>query len=240
MFNPKKLVVFLPLSFAFCLQGFAQTGSVSVAIGSPHVNPSPYSVPVVGDDLNIQVSVTSTYQINSVIASLPGGRSVTLTAGTGGYTGTISLVGLPQDTTLLTVTAVDVYNNTGSATSLFIYDHPPTMTIDSPAYFTVAMPNLHVHSRCHSDSGACTISVVLNAAGSSLVTLGTYTDSVDASYDLSAYEGSDGAGSNSDFLELSATDRRGVAVSPPWVPFYVETSPYLTPVFSADKNISDF
>ena len=239
MTNPRPPIALLPLLLALCFQGYAQTGTINMQIMSPQA--PPYPIQVVGDNLNIQVMIESTYQINSVTASLPGGKSVLLSWGGGstGYTGTISLLGLPQDTTTLTITAVDAYNNPATVTGRFIYDHPPTLTVDSPAAYTVAMPNLHLRTRCHSDSGACTISVVLQPTEATSVTLGTYTDSVDANYDLSAYQAGDYQNSNSIEFEVSATDRRGIGISAPWVPVFVETSPYLTPVFTANTMIYD-
>ena len=157
MTNPRPPIALLSLLLALYFQGFAQTGTINMQIMSPQA--PPYPIQVVGDNLNIQVMIESTYQINSVTASLPGGKSVLLSWGGGstGYTGTISLLGLPQDTTTLTITAVDAYNNSATVTGRFIYDHPPTLTIDSPAAYTVAVSNLHVRTRCHSDSGPCKI-----------------------------------------------------------------------------------
>jgi hypothetical protein len=237
-----KLTAFLLVLFACWYQGFAQTGTINMVIQSPKVITFPYTLQTVGDNLGVQVLITSsTYQINSVTASLPGGQSVALSYSgpSTGYTGNMSLLGLPQDTTKLTVTAVDIYNNTVTSTAAFVYDHPPTVSVDSPAAYTVATPNLHFRSRCHSDSGACTINVVLQVQPSVNVTLGSYTDSIDAQYDLTAYEGQNGGGTNSMMLVVSAADKRGVGANLPQIPVYVETSPYLTPVFSADKKIYD-
>jgi len=188
--------------------------------------------------MGVVVTVNASYQLDSVIATV-GDRSVPLSWSTNGWGGNLSLVGLPQDTLTLTVRAVDVYNNSATASGQFIYDSPPTLTIDSPAQYTVATPDLHSRVHCHSDSGACTISVVLQTNVGNNVPLGTYTDSADVRYDLSAYEGLNGGGTNSMNLIVSAVDRKGIGVNAPFVHVYVETSPYLTPVFTANAKIYD-
>jgi hypothetical protein len=238
MSNPKILSVLLLLMLASWCRGYSQANPVSVNIVSPRSVSIPPIPPIVGDVLSITAAAYSPYQIDSVIATVDG-RSVLLTynASAYDYEGTLSLLGLPQDTLTLTVRAVDANNNSSATTSQFIYDHPPTMTVDSPAAYTVAMPYLHVRGHCHSDSGACTINVSLIGAGSP--TLGTFTDSCDVSYDLSAYEGA-ATSAASLSLNVQGTDNRGVTTNLSWIPVFVETSPYLTPVFTADNKIYDF
>lgn len=240
MLDPKKLAASLALMMTLGLYGYGQTDPIGILINSPSQTP-PGHPQVVGDNMSIVVDVPATYQIDSVIASVPGAPPLLLTYNTtsGEWTGTMSLLGLPMGTTTLTIRAVDIYNNSATSTGQFIYDHPPVLTLDSPANYTVAVPNLHVRSRCQSPSGACTITVTLIGATTLNATLGTYTDSVDVKYDLSAYEGMVG-GANNLQLDVSAADSYGVAAnSLLWVPVYVENSPYLTPVFTADGPIFD-
>jgi hypothetical protein len=120
-------------------------------------------------------------------------------------------------------------------TGRVIYDHPPTAILDSPMAYFVAQPNAHVRAHCHSDSGHCTLAVHL-IKGASPMTLGTYTDSCDMIYDLSAYVGQDQMD-----LSVQATDRRG-QTSPQtmYSPIFVETSPYLSVVYNAPSQIADF
>ena len=66
------------------------------------------------------------------------------------------------------------------------------------------------------------------------VNVGTFTDSVNTTIDLSAYNGMGliyVTVTAVDSFNASSNDDRGV---------YVETSPYLTPVYSTDNNITDF
>ncbi|GGB25826.1 T9SS type A sorting domain-containing protein [Puia dinghuensis] len=228
------------LLLAFYGQAYAQTGTISIQIQRPGTNQNFGGTPqVVGDSTVVQVQVASTYQIDTVVASVPG-RIVLLTYNpslnnnTGGWTGTLHLLGLPQDTTLLTIKAVDVMHEAATASGQFIYDHPPTVTVDSPAAYTVARPTIGIRARCHSDSGSCTLTVGLVLGASPSTTLGTYTDSVNTTYDLSSYYGQ-----TQMKLTVQATDRRGQAVSS-WKPVFIETSPYLSVVFNAPTQIADF
>ncbi len=110
---------------------------------------------------------------------------------------------------------------------------PPTLNIISPLAGSVANPDIGVKASCSSDSGSCQLNlIIINNANP--IPAGSFTDSCNTTLDLSAY-----LGSNNLLLEVQAIDSRN-QVTVKEIPLYVETSPYLSVVFTADNQIADF
>lgn len=54
--------------------------------------------------------------------------------------GTLSLVGLPQDTLIVQFVATDDQNNQTTVSQPFIYDRAPLLAVESPLSWSVAVP----------------------------------------------------------------------------------------------------
>ena len=110
---------------------------------------------------------------------------------------------------------------------------PPTLNIISPLARSVANPDIGVKASCSSDSGSCQLNLII-INNSNSIPAGSFTDSCNTTLDLSAYPGSPNL-----LLEVQAIDSRN-QVTVKEIPLYVETSPYLSVVFTADNQIADF
>jgi hypothetical protein len=121
-------------------------GPISISF----VAPAPHSP--VQDALGVTVQITSTYEPVSVKATVPGDATDLVRSGSN-WGGTLSLAGLPWGTTIVSVTVVDVFGNTASATTDVVHNHPPTLTVHSPeGDYGVAHPNLHLSADCADDA----------------------------------------------------------------------------------------
>lgn len=97
---------------------------------------------IVADSVAVQVSVNSTYELQSVTAEVDG-RSTNLTFSSMGNTwsGTLSLAGLASGQKTLTLTATDVFGSLGQTEETIVRDLPPTVSITEPRSGTVARPD---------------------------------------------------------------------------------------------------
>ncbi len=128
----KRLIVFAILSL-FLQTSFGQ--SITLGFVSPRTSPPQPE----GHSLSIQVSVFSTYAVSTVTANVNGRQtSLIYSPIVDRYTGTLSLVGLPQDTLNVQVFATDVQSNQQTANVKFIYQAPPLLIIDSPLDWSAA------------------------------------------------------------------------------------------------------
>lgn len=223
--KPRKALILL-LSFLICSYfGYSQ-------ITPTIISPSLYQI--TGNSLSIQAQVQSTYAIDSVVASVSG-RNVVLVynAQAGVFKGLLSLAGLSQDTLTLAVTASDVNHNTRTISRKFIYDLPPVITVVEPKSYSVARPEIEVKAKCADSSGHCQMNLVL-LNGTTSYPAGSFTDSFTTTLDMSPYQGINMV------LNITATDSRGQMTTVGNIQVFVETSPYLTPVFTADNQIADF
>lgn len=191
----------LPLSFVIIiLNTSVALASIEVAIYDPTpwaywVASGPFSGTV-----HISAKVTSTFTVSGVTAQVDG-RSIPLTYSataicghllgscSGGWAGTMDLSGLSEGTKNLTVSALDGYGNSGSATAQFVIDGKPTVNVTSPANSVVVTypGDVRLAATCNDVMGNC---VGMNAIASSNNTvLASGTTSIDQTVSLAAYNG---------------------------------------------------
>lgn len=175
------------------------------------------------------------YAITSIVATLQGQSTVLTSSGQFTYSGTVSLVGLPKESAYtLTVEAKDAGGDSSIINEAVIYDPPPVVTLIQPVWGAVGRPTINVKATCAATAGHCQLAVVI-INGTADQTVGTFTDSVTTTVDVSAYEGSGNLQ-----LDVTGTDQYNVQSLLQGVDFYVETSPYLTPLYSANNPITGF
>jgi hypothetical protein len=139
----------LAATFLALVAALSATASITVSITKPQANQ------IVGDQLAIEATVTSTNQLQSVTATVAD-RNTALTFSNSKWTGSLSLAGLPHGNTTLTVTATDIFNNSQSAQRVFRHDTPPALTITAPLQDTVARPLVRITVTCTDDGpGGC-------------------------------------------------------------------------------------
>ncbi|MCU1264854.1 MAG: hypothetical protein JWM21_1172 [Acidobacteria bacterium] len=165
----------------------ARTPNISIAIVQPVNNG------LTGNDLTVAVTVSSTFELQSVKANVDG-RETALVFTTSGpceygcpaWTGIVSLAGLTRGAKVLTVTATDVMNGSAQAQQNFIHDQRPTLTVTAPLAETVARPALHLTALCTDDDPAGCSSITVTIDGS---TIAGGQSSVDVNVSLAAYDG---------------------------------------------------
>ena len=176
------------LLFAAGLRAAALHASIEVTIVRPSTGE------VSGTDLWIVATVSSTYQLESVVATVAA-RPVSLTYVPSaycdrfchpGWTGTLSLAGLPRGPQTITVVATDALTGTGQAQGTFVYDQPPQQVI-GPLEETVARPDLHVTLACTEDDPAGCVSVTVSIVNGPI--LATGVSSLCVTVSLSPYDG---------------------------------------------------
>lgn len=144
---------------------------------------------MVHDALYVAATTSSTYEIQSVQASIDG-RTASLAFTTAAYTNcplgncspqpgwsnTISLTGLSRGTKTLVVTAIDVFGNSNSAQRTVVYDLPPTLAVATPTVGTVARPEIQIAASASDDDPAGTrLDVFRDGVGGTLLASGTNT-----------------------------------------------------------------
>ncbi|KRE24987.1 fibronectin type III domain-containing protein [Paenibacillus sp. Soil522] len=104
--------------------------------------------------LVITAAISSLYELKSVNASTEG-REIQLTRSCPScdWTGEMQLAGLAKGQHTVTVTAVDIYNSTGTGTGTFKYDEPPVVTRLEPAanHSVIRNNSLHVIAEAEDD-----------------------------------------------------------------------------------------
>ena len=122
---------------------------------------------MVHDALYVAATTSSTYEIQSVQASIDG-RTASLAFTTAAYTNcplgncspqpgwsnTISMTGLSRGSKTLVVTAIDVFGNSNSAQRTVVYDLPPTLAVATPTVGTVARPEIQIAASATDDDPA--------------------------------------------------------------------------------------
>ena len=158
--------------------------AISVSIAAPSAGAQ------VIDDLSVLVTVTSTFDLESVTANVastdfPLAYSCSPSCG---WRATIELapLGLTPGDTLLRVTAEDVFASAAEATRSFVYAPPPTIDVLEPAGRSVAQPRIRVRATCEDVIPAPCASFTLSAsrAGFPVQTLISTTEAMDAEVDL--------------------------------------------------------
>jgi hypothetical protein len=212
--------------FILCIAANLQAQSYIEAL-----SPAPYTV--VGSSLSFEVAAYSPNGIKQVIAYI-WGRSTPVIYNPANqfYYGSISLDGLPQDTLQLQLIATDSLNIEDTAYLPIIYDLPPSITVDSPVYWSVARPTLPMKAKCTDNSGHCSIAVTFQLRETNY-TCGTFQDSVNSTIDLSPYDGNPGT------IIYTAYDKYNQSVSK-GSQVFVESSPYLEELYGGTDQIRDF
>lgn len=163
----RSLISLLLLCFA-CDSSYARpiasTATIDIYVARP-LDGAP-----AGNNLHAIVTIVSTFEIKRVRARVEG-REVELTFSDTalcdrsgclrGWVGDISLSGLPRGPKTLTVVATDVFGNTSQAQRAFVYDRPPTLTVNAPLDETVARPAIFVDATCADDDPAGCASVMV-------------------------------------------------------------------------------
>lgn len=191
---------------------------------------SPSSTVPVGDATTVFASITSTYQLVSVTATY-GDRSVALAYGPNGdvrpqygWTGVLSLTGLPRGPGTVVVTAIDASGNATDIVIQVTLDRPPVVAFDSPADGLVANPSATVAASCTDDGpAACsTFKIVLNDFGTNNgVVLASAASTISRTFDLSKFAGKEIQ------LVAQATDSAGQTTQVARM-VYVEANAHLT------------
>ena len=143
----------LLLGFCWMLAG-AATASAQITLTVQE----PFSEIPYGDGLPVRVDVTSASPVTSVQAAVSD-RTVALIEGSGTWTGSVSLAGLPRGSYVLTVTATNMAAETQQASRTITLDRPPLIVITDPAENALGHPELRVRASCVDDGPTCLMRV---------------------------------------------------------------------------------
>ncbi len=175
---------------------FATSFTVLAAITVYVTPPPPHSPVFIGTtSMSVSATVTSTNAIQTVQAAVvaAGGQVVVqgqdLTYGQGVWSGVVSLSTAQPGSLTLIVTATDVTQATGSGQLSFVYDLPPTLTVTSPARWSVARPRVTVAASCADEDAVGCTSLSVSYAGH---VVASGVSSIAEEVDLSAYDRSAG------------------------------------------------
>src|SRR6266403_2062058 len=102
------------------------------------------------EDLSVAVQVSSTYQLQSVLAFVED-RTNQLAFASPYWRGIVDLTGLSRGNKVHTVVATDVFGNSNQAQRSIIYDLPPTLIVTSPPNGTVVRSSLHLAASATDD-----------------------------------------------------------------------------------------
>jgi hypothetical protein len=217
----------IALAFLCACSPFVWGQTITITPWYPH----PYAL--VDSNLFIQVIVSSTNPLSSVTANV-NSRQTTLITLPGDdpskRSGTLSLLGLPEDTVYVQIVATDNQNNQQTAIVPFRYDLPPSLIVEFPLSWSVASPQIRIKAKCM-DKGGCTLTIGGSAPGFIVDQINS-GDSIDTMLDLSANIGRTG---NIDFIAKDLQGRYTIISKQ----VLVENSPYLKPVYEATDQILD-
>jgi len=148
---------------------------------------TPIAGALVGDNLAVVMNAASTYQIQSVTATVANRTTNLLNSLNVGWTGNLSLAGLSRGTQTLLVTAIDVYGNSGQSQISFVHDVPPVLTLlnPSPSFSVFTRPQLEVRAVATDDDP---VGVVIQVYCGGVL-LAKATNNLDAVVDLSNWDG---------------------------------------------------
>lgn len=221
-----------PLTLAF--------GAENAAIPPQSTIPSPISVTVtrpkpnalVGDVLDISVSVSSVYEIQAVQATVADRQAfLTFSTHSGVWEGQISLVGLARGAKSMTVVVEDAFGNRGETESVFVYDRSPDIEVLSPEPGTVARPGIGLRANCRDDDsgvGCTNFSVAVEG-----IVIASGKSAIDEAVDIPAQFNGRGVE-----LQFSAQDSAGQRTTV-LRSIYVESSPHLLEVERVPGQIWD-
>jgi hypothetical protein len=182
-----------------CLLAFCAKAQATITL---YVT-SPAAGALAGNSLHVVAGMTSTYQIQSVTATVAGRLTNLIFNVTVGWTGDLSLTGLPRGPQTLSLNATDVFGNSSQTQVSFVHDQPPSLTVLEPTLPSLTRPQLHVVANATDDDPAGAIIRVYNFGYRGSALLATATNSLDTFVDLSAWDGQRVQ------LEFDATDSAG-------------------------------
>lgn len=169
--------------------------------GTARAEPTPPTVTVtflqialsaVDTVLAVSVQVASPYQV-ALVEGTVAGHTFPLTAYSSpagsGFRGTVPLGGLPYGTYPLTVTATDVFGETGTGTADYPHDLPPQLTVHAPSEGSVTSGLLRIRAVCVDDAqGGCSVRARVSCNGCGEIGTETAQDSLDTIVDVSSLD----------------------------------------------------
>jgi hypothetical protein len=193
---------------------------------------TPTPLQLVGDSFDVAVRVTSTFQVDSVRASVgDSSRLLQYNAGQNRWLGWVRTTGIPSDTILLEVRATDAFGAGATAQQQVILDRPPGVTLTAPSNHSVARPTVHVSATCTDDGpGGCVDTYVAIAFGPKVADGVTSVDSVTS---LASHEGQEVG------IRATGVDSRGQTTTTPQQQVYVESSSKLVGQVTIDGFVLD-
>lgn len=242
----------LILALMLLLGSFMSYGSITINVASP------VAYQQVDSTVRIQVAVTSTYEITTVMA-VAGTNSSTLTYNIqqGYFEGTLSTSGL-QDTVNVEVKATDAFQTQQSSFVKIIIKKiiVPWVVMQLPLTESVARPGLRIKAKIL-DPDSCEVRIHFRIPNYErdivkVLFIGNVKDSLDMFVSLDSvgippadvmlgypptYVSLGGTGGN---IIVYATNKKGEFSSGTVKNIYVEHSPFLQEVYAADKQILDF
>jgi PKD domain len=215
------------------------TGDPTISVVSPKANA------VVNQQLTVIATLTSKYDITSVIARIAGKSTPLLFSNSAscirsgclpGFTGVMDLSGVAKGEYTLEVIAQDIQNRQSRYYQTVNYDNLPALTVSSPINDSVATPLLLIDAACTDDGDqGCAIKVMNDSAplGSGDSTLlSSVSGRISQTVDLSAYVG------KKVNLTFVATDSLN-QITQTTRSVYVENSSNLSAVTTVDGIILD-
>ncbi|MFO1274170.1 MAG: hypothetical protein U1F50_21280 [Rubrivivax sp.] len=189
---------------------------------------SPSRGQIVGETVTLDATVTSTYQIASVVASA-GGVSAPMHFVSGAWTGSLSLAGRARGSVGVVVTATDVHAHVTDDVVLVQLDRTPQVVVTTPTDAALARPMIKLKASCSDDDESGCASIVATV-GDTVVARGR--GSIDVEVDLSAFEG------RQITLVVQGTDTAGQS-TPVSRRLSVESSPALLSVAEVAGTVWD-
>ncbi len=204
--------------------------SIKVSI----LSPAPYktfALVIVPTTFYVSVNVQSTYQLSSVSINAGSVQQLLVyNSSTGNFEGAFTLQGFSEgDTIALQAIATDYFNSQGSVVEPVIYNNPPSITINGLIDESVVRPFLPVNIKCN-QKDSCYLRITFS---DHFILETHFKDSINFILDFVALNGLGGP------LDIQVTNRRG-QMSNLKYHIYVETSPYIKEVYTADRKIVDF
>ncbi|MEI7614555.1 MAG: putative Ig domain-containing protein [Betaproteobacteria bacterium] len=172
-------------SAIFTAKAVNTSADVSISVMAPTAGLT------VNESMIVAATVTSTYSLSTVTASV-NGTSVLLTYGPYGryggnaWNGTLSLVGQPRGTIGVVFSATDALAHTTDVIVSAVYDRYPTVTVATPLEGSVARPKIDLSATCSDDDPAGPVSLTASVNGT---VVATGVNAISQQVDLSAYEG---------------------------------------------------
>jgi hypothetical protein len=134
---------------------------------------TPRPAQLVGDSVPVVVTVTSTYEVRAVTATLAGGEATLVFAPDAwcvrdecypGFAGTLSLAGKPPGNFTLAVLATDERGNDDQRSIGLVHDRPPNLTVTAPLDQSVALPTVPLDASCSDDIPGCVVELLLDGS----------------------------------------------------------------------------